>query len=1711
MLALWLAAAAPAFAQSLTVTLNVSANPNPYVSEWSSRRETAMLTVTNPGASSVDAKIAVRILIGTQLQAETKFNELPTITIPARSTQTYFGEDIVPFGAMKFFGGVESKTLRTGQLPAGNYTFCLRVLDAATAQPLSQEICKPFRITSYQGPRLLLPANMSTMRPEERPTFRWTQVTPNHPMPVTYRFLLFEVLQGQTPMQAFRGNQPIIERRVTGLTQLLWLPELPTPEPAMTYIWTVQALDANDNPIGDRDGYADPFVLKVGNATGARKSDGVADVGEGGGARGRSGGEGTGEAGDRRSGADPGVRMPEGGQGGGNERSVGEGAKSGAGGIGLTPVDIGGNAKKSGIGEENTQVIIPITNPQPPPSTCGNPSYACPPPSCTSLATGTFADGDSVTICNFTMKFDGAPTGTSAALNGNGKIWVPWMRTNIAVKFTNIKINTSNEVCTGTVYAQVDTNPPTYPQQWAINMVGSFNWTKKQVKDLNTWLHQQGGTRVKKLTDSLDMNQLLAEQTAAPVKVPLGFNNVEGVTIAISEIKFEPTGAHLNCVAAFPVVFDHNDTLGFKGANFPFGPSAPHVSSGKLALLYNETFTGNINDSATYEITFKAEQGPNPGTFVSWDCKGFRELNVDMDIAFPRQWLLPIPDNGTARVKANVKTNVVAWSDWLIQATLPPCTVTGTNGLALEVQGMVYDHSDVRNATGMVFPANYTGDQSVAFNGFYLKLGKVVLPDKLRTFANPAQPVKILVTDMIINKLGITGQVLAQNVVNFPDGNISGLGASIDTIKVVLKNSSLESAYMRGAVVIPVSEVTAPNAISYKALFNTNNGFQFTMQPVNPIDAKLFAGAKLTIAATSNMTMTISGGQTSFDLSLNGKFDWNDIKIGNKVKVKMVDMTFQNMKMSYRENTGMSYSPGVWTFASPPKWIANFPVSIDSIKYVSKTKGSGEVLRGGLGFDVVLNLSENTISGRTSLECLGAIEKPPGGKFTPKFVGVDIKDIEVHASLAAVKIDGKAIFYNDDPTYGDGFQGTLKAVFNSLQMQIDASARFGATEYQSPGDRYRYWGVEAKAILPKPGIVFLPGVAFYGFGAGAWRRMNVNTMPKPDLNAIAGAATSSTQTSSGATFTPNKNNGFGFKVQTVLGTAPDPKTFNADAGLLGEFSMAGGLTKIAFNLDAWGAAGLLERNKAPIYGSALVQYVPPTKEFDLNALVHFKYPQNDGSVVKTTGSGISLKMNINGSTGLWYFKLGEPSSPNSVTVLNAFNVQEYLMFGNNIQAQTGFLPSTVAGLNQAGVSVGFQNQGISSQASLGQGFAAGVTVFGNTGDKFVDLAYRTKLKFGAGGGFEINMSLLRYPPTVMCEGTPLGMNGWYAQGGLAAWFYGYAGIQITNSPKPDCDCCPKVWKDCCNPFKCCAVWCGSYYYNVLDIRFGARLNGGFARPTWVNGQAGGSYSVCGGLFSGSFTANLEIGKPCSIGQPEQTATFVAEDAAATIEQQSTLLLVINPANNASGFPPDRGIGVVFGFKPNDAFDVFERQADGSVKKRTFQARYTAKLDSLGQVAVSNGPVPTPLNPNAINKNDGGPPAGPVQVQVGAAKGGGGPQLNAGPPAGPIAMQHIPSVIVLKMSAGPNALGEYEYRIDRGAPKIGVWMKNLDDKTRYKFTITGELWEKQGANWVKATKRNGGFVTETMTTNFSTGVSPKIAPNAPTPVLAVPPSPVNNGK
>ncbi len=157
-LLLFLGIAATAAAQ-VQVNLTVSPNPSPRISDWADRAEVAILTVTNtsPELEGTPYKIRMRLFFDDALVAETHMPSVPQRSF-ILGTEVHLVDEIMPYEAVRLYGGHESTVMQTGMLPAGNYRFCVSLLNLNN-QVISTpaEVCRNMFITAYQAPELISP------------------------------------------------------------------------------------------------------------------------------------------------------------------------------------------------------------------------------------------------------------------------------------------------------------------------------------------------------------------------------------------------------------------------------------------------------------------------------------------------------------------------------------------------------------------------------------------------------------------------------------------------------------------------------------------------------------------------------------------------------------------------------------------------------------------------------------------------------------------------------------------------------------------------------------------------------------------------------------------------------------------------------------------------------------------------------------------------------------------------------------------------------------------------------------------------------------------------------------------------------------------------------------------------------------------------------------------------------------------------------------------------------------------------------------------------------------------------------------------------------------------------------------------------------------------------------------------------------------------
>ena len=213
------------------VKLDMVLNPAPpaNLAEWGNRREVLTVIVSPQPGLALQFKIKADITASDGTLAGT--NDLTRSQIfTLQSTPLILtAMEVMPVENMIFTGKYKSSLDKTGKLPSDNYTLCLTPVRVQDLSPMSQPICKPFFLAATQLPTLMKPYDEEILDGRKAQTaiiFRWTPVIPRQTDLVTYRLQVFEILEHQTPMQALRANQPLLDQPVVGVTQYIWRPQL---------------------------------------------------------------------------------------------------------------------------------------------------------------------------------------------------------------------------------------------------------------------------------------------------------------------------------------------------------------------------------------------------------------------------------------------------------------------------------------------------------------------------------------------------------------------------------------------------------------------------------------------------------------------------------------------------------------------------------------------------------------------------------------------------------------------------------------------------------------------------------------------------------------------------------------------------------------------------------------------------------------------------------------------------------------------------------------------------------------------------------------------------------------------------------------------------------------------------------------------------------------------------------------------------------------------------------------------------------------------------------------------------------------------------------------------------------------------------------------------------------------------------------------------
>ncbi len=986
------------------------------------------------------------------------------------------------------------------------------------------------------------------------------------------------------------------------------------------------------------------------------------------------------------------------------------------------------------------------------------------------------------------------------------------------------------------------------------------------------------------------------------IELPIGINkDIGGVqyTILIDSVVMTPLESFLYASMRFKLP-QADKAIHFIGRDIRFSASGGLTGDGVLQLIgdYPINLGGKGEDnSAKSQLVIKGEAG---GTFVEFDCNGYKQFSLDASLVFSRDLLIPEGPNGERledeNVAINVQTTLVDWNDLLITANIPAFQVKGVKDMSFTVQNAVIDLSDTRNAPSVVFPQGYneispmlSSGTPELWRGVYIRELTVALPRQFKkageegSSSSASDRISFSGLNMLIDNMGFSGILSAENLIPIDKGKIGNWAFSLEQIYVGLLANEINEAGFNGRVNIPINttegnqQASGGNAeegkfFTYTAQIKPNNEYIFNVSNADKLNFDLWK-ADVTLDPTSYVEIKLVQGQFRPKAHLDGMMTMNigmkgdsgspeadESKNAKLAKITFQDLEVQTVKPYVRVG---SFSLGV---ESDENKMGGFPLRINEI---SGGMTGEEIF---LGIDITLSLIKENDGGFAANGKLKLVSQAVenGNDLRYRFKKLQVERFAIDIDQGNFAFKGVLNFYKEDPIYGNGISGTIEATFRPT-FQIQASAIFGTKD----GNRYFY--VDAKVNF-SGGIPLFPGINLYGFGGGAYYGMSIDTK---------GVGSPLGQTASGMVYVPDANVAFGFKASVFLGLPKEEALF-IEATYEMAFNKGGGVKYINFVGNGYffvtpdnGADKLTQNseklaavakgsgdknlNEGSGTANAEAVYGPPGGLGDraqayvtVNILFDFEnntlhgnaqaFINAAGGLIKGSGAGGKAgEVVFHFAPGEWYVYIGRPEYENrfGITVAGLATLDAYFVIGSVIPDTPPPPPEVSEILGD----IDLDYMGDMNTLADGGGFGFGASFRVDTGDVSFLMFYA---RFRAGLGFDL---MLKDYGDAECKGRgQVGLNGWFANAQAYAYFEGKIGIRVKIFGKRKS-------------------------FEILAIGAAVVVQAKLPNPAWFRGIVGGYFRILGGMIKGTCKFELEIGEECELirsGSVLETVEVIAQ-------------------------------------------------------------------------------------------------------------------------------------------------------------------------------------------------------------------------------------------
>ncbi|PSL44260.1 hypothetical protein CLV51_106126 [Chitinophaga niastensis] len=948
-----------------------------------------------------------------------------------------------------------------------------------------------------------------------------------------------------------------------------------------------------------------------------------------------------------------------------------------------------------------------------------------------------------------------------------------------------------------------------------------------------------------------DLYDQLKDTANFKLPVGIGGNDNGQPPVIIDSIRFLPD--HAEVTAYLVVQLPGTDReLMFAASSIPITRKGGLVGTARLELVNDQPL--NLFGDSTAVIIQHGK------TFAEFDCNGFKRLGIGAEIQLSPKLVKGNADgtqNLDERVKGYFETQASDLNDIIATVNIEPFQIRGAKGVTFTVQDAVIDLSDYHNSAGMVFPAEYNKLYSTAdlplWRGFCLRNFTVTLPDEIKDNKQKGQRKSFSVRNALIDERGFSGELLARNLIPLESGDMGGWAFSIEEFRLGFVANQFKYGSLAGGINVPITGDTTQFA--YTALFHPGVEYVFTIQPSKEVSFEIFQAAHVTLekssfleVAVKNKAFQVAANLTG-TLSIGGSVKGDDSTgsaQGSSNNLAIPDIRFEQLVISTQAPFIHSGTFSLSGNTNLPK-LGGYTLSVDAIQFVK----DGE--ERGLGFDVHLNLmgGNSAFAADASLAILGKVNNSDG-RYHFRYSRIWLSRIAIDVDQGPFALRGSLLFFNENKIYGNGFRGDIDA-----RIRIGKSSggiRVGVTALFGSVNDSRYWYADALAEFPGA-IPILPPVMAKGFGGGLY--YGVKQISVKEMQAgTAGYEIGTTRT--GVTYKPDPGAGLGIKASMNF-VLSNEKVLNGIVGFEMAFNRSGGVSRITFR----GQCNVLTAPIPNVLDKIKTKYAKVLEHVDGNVsqtlndntdangqiavdlLVDADFENgtlySDFKAYINIAGGVIRGVGPNGLAGEgvmyagpdgWYLHVGSPSNPIGIELLGLARSHAYFMVGKDLPGSPPPPPNVQDILG--GMNLDYMRD--LNALAKGNGFAFGAGLDFDTGDMTFLIFYA---RLAAGIGFDI--MLKNYGEGVHCEGGngPIGINGWYANGQVYAYFQGKIGIKVN-------------------------LFLIKGRFDIIDLGAAVVLQGKLPNPTWMRGVVGGHFSILGGLVSGDCRFEVTLGKECRI-------------------------------------------------------------------------------------------------------------------------------------------------------------------------------------------------------------------------------------------------------